>query len=342
MASPHKIKVHIKNNHHAPGIFPNTPSGEEIFTITRERYDAAAAAFPEVAARLDVCIDWDTDNFAASMATAETLVTWNLPTENLARVAPRLKWIHITGAGVEHLVPMDWLPPGVALVNSKGVHAVKAGEFGLMAILMLNNKMPALISNQKKAVYDSIYSTPIAGKTVAVIGVGNIGKAVAAHAKALGFHVIGVSRHGNPVDGVDEIFPVAQLDAVLPRADFVFVVTPLTEETRNLVDRRRLALMKPGAGLVNIGRAAVVDYQALVEKLETGALSGAILDVFDEEPLPADSPLWNVPNLILTPHVSADDGNEYAALTLKLFFENMRRHLNGEPLENQVRTDLGY
>ena len=100
--------------------------------------------------------------------------------------------------------------------------------------------------------------------------------------------------------------------------------------------------MKPGAGLVNIGRAAVVDYQALVEKLETGALSGAILDVFDEEPLPADSPLWNVPNLILTPHVSADDGNAYAALTLKLFFENMRRHLNGEPLENQVRTDLGY
>ena len=342
MASPHKIKVHIKNNHHAPGIFPNTPSGEEIFTITRERYDAAAAAFPEVAARLDVCIDWDTDNFAASMATAETLVTWNLPTENLARVAPRLKWIHITGAGVEHLVPMDWLPPGVALVNSKGVHAVKAGEFGLMAILMLNNAVPALIENQKKAVYDSIYSTPIAGKTVAVIGVGNIGKAVAAHAKALGFHVIGVSRHGNPVDGVDEIFPVAQLDAVLPRADFVFVVTPLTEETRNLVDRRRLALMKPGAGLVNIGRAAVVDYQALVEKLETGALSGAILDVFDEEPLPADSPLWNVPNLILTPHVSADDGNAYAALTLKLFFENMRRHLNGEPLENQVRTDLGY
>ena len=342
MASPGKIKVHIKNNHHAPGIFPNTPAGEEIFTITRERFDAAAAAFPEVAARLDVCIDWDTDNFAASMATAETLVTWNLPTENLARVAPRLKWIHITGAGVEHLVPMDWLPPGVALVNSKGVHAVKAGEFGLMAILMLNNALPALIENQKKAVYDSIYSTPIAGKTVAVIGVGNIGEAVAAHAKAFGFHVIGVSRHGNPVDGVDEIFPVAQLDAVLPRADFVFVVTPLTEETRNLVDRRRLALMKPGAGLVNIGRAAVVDYRALVEKLETGALSGAILDVFDEEPLPADSPLWNVPNLILTPHVSADDGNAYAALTLKLFFENMRRHLNGEPLENQVRTDLGY
>lgn len=342
MASPDKIKVHIKNNHHSPGIFPNTPSGEEVFTITRERFDAAAAEFPDIAARLEVRIDWDTDHFAASMATAETLVTWNLPTENLAQVAPRLKWIHITGAGVEHLAPMDWLPPGVSLVNSKGVHALKAGEFGIMALLMLNNALPAIISNQKKAVYNPLYSTPIAGKTVVVIGVGNIGKAVATHARALGFHVIGVSRHGNPVDGVDEIFTAAQLDTVLPRADFVFVVTPLTEETRNLLDRRRLALLKPGAGLVNIGRAAVVDYQALVEKLENGTLSGAILDVFDTEPLPADSPLWNVPNLIITPHISADDGNAYIALTLKLFFENMRRYLKGEPLNNQVRTDLGY
>ena len=342
MTSPDKIKVHIKNNHHAAGIFPNTPAGEEVFTITRERYDAAAQKFPEVAAKLDVFIDWDTDHFAHSMATAEVLVTWNLPTENLGGVAPRLQWIHIIGAGVEHLTPLDWLPPGVALVNNKGVHAVKGGEFGLMAILMLHTAMPAVISNQAKAVYDSIFSPPIAGKTVAVIGVGNIGRSVAKHAQALGLRVLGVSRHGNPVDEVDEIFPVAQLDAVLPRADFVFVVTPLTDETRNLLSRERLALLKPGAGLVNIGRAAVVDYRALAEKLTSGALSGAIIDVFDQEPLPPTSPLWRVPNLILTPHISSDDGNAYVALTLQLFFENMQRHLNGEPLHNQVRADLGY
>ncbi len=342
MTSSDKIKVHIKNNHHAPNTFPNTPSGEEVFTLTRERFDAAAAEFPEVAAKLDVLIDWDLDNFTASMATAEVLVAWNLPTENLAQVAPRLKWIHITGAGVEHLAPMNWLPEGVTLVNNKGAHAIKGGEFGAMAILMLNNAMPAIIANQARSVYDSIYSTPVAGKTVVVVGVGNIGKAVAKNAKALGLHVIGVSRHGNPVDQVDEIFAVAQLDETLPRADFIFVVTPLTGETRNLINRARLNLLKPGAGLVNIGRAAVVDYSALAEKLEAGALCGAILDVFDKEPLPVDSPLWKVPNLILTPHISSDDGNEYGALTLKLFFENMQRYLNGEPLQNQVRTDLGY
>ena len=342
MTSSDKIKVHIKNNHHAPNTFPNTPSGEEVFTLTRERFNVAAAEFPEVAAKLDVLIDWDLDNFTASMATAEVLVAWNLPTENLAQVAPRLKWIHITGAGVEHLAPMNWLPEGVTLVNNKGAHAIKGGEFGTMAILMLNNAMPAIIANQARFVYDSIYSAPVAGKTVVVVGVGNIGKAVAKNAKALGLHVIGVSRHGNPVDQVDEIFAVAQLDEALPRADFVFVVTPLTGETRNLINRARLDLLKPGAGLVNIGRAAVVDYSALAEKLEAGALCGAILDVFDKEPLPADSPLWKVPNLMLTPHISSDDGNGYGALTLKLFFENMQRYLNGEPLQNQVRTDLGY
>ncbi|MDD9885340.1 MAG: D-2-hydroxyacid dehydrogenase [Gammaproteobacteria bacterium] len=342
MPRPGKIKVHIKNNRHAADTFPNTARGEEVFTITRERYAAAAEAFPDVAARLEAFIDWDTDHFAESMAAAEALVCWNLPTAELARVAPRLKWIHIIGAGVEHLTPMDWLPAGVQLVNNKGVHADKAGEFGAMALLMLHNAMPAVIANQAAAVYDSLYSPSIAGKTVLVIGVGSIGAAVARQAKALRLHVIGVSRHGHAVDGVDEMLTPAGLEAALPRADFVFVATPLTAETRNLISRRRLDLLKPGAALVNIGRAPVVDYAALAEKLRGGELSGAILDVFEQEPLPADSPFWRVPNLLVTPHISADDGNQYVALTLRLFFENMRRYLNGEPLENQVRPDLGY
>ncbi len=337
-----KIKVHIKNNHYSSDTFPNTAEGEEVFTITRKRYETVAAQYPDIAEKLDVFIDWDTDNFNQSMADSDVLVAWNLPTENLDKIAPRLQWIHIIGAGVEHLTPMNWLPPGVTLVNNKGVHAAKGGEFGLMSILMLHNAMPAIMHNQSSAIYDSIYSTPIAGKTVVVIGVGSIGGSVAKHAQSIGLHVIGVSRHGGQVDGVDEIFPVSQLDAVLPRADFVFVVTPLTNETRNLLNRDRLNLFKRGAGLVNIGRAAVVDYQALAEKLENGSLSGAILDVFDEEPLPTDSPYWKVPNLIVTPHVSADDGNVYVALTLKLFFENMQRYLDGAPLANQVKADLGY
>lgn len=341
-ATPQKTKVHIKNNHFSPTTFPNTEEGETVFTITRERYQHSATDYPDIAAQLDVFIDWDTDNFAASMAEAEVLVTWNLPTENLAAIAPRLKWIHIIGAGVEHLTPMDWLPPGVQLTNNKGVHAAKGGEFGLMSILMLHNAIPTITFNQRSAHYDSIYSTPIAGKTLVLIGVGSIGKSVAAHARAIGINVIGVSRHGRPTKEVNQMVSVDQLDTVLPMADFVFVVTPLTDETRNLLNRRRLNLLKPGTGLINIGRAAVVDYAALTEKLKDGSISGAILDVFDEEPLPPDSPCWNVPNLIVTPHISADDGNAYVPMTLSVFFQNMQRYLTGQPLQNQVNPTLGY
>ena len=122
----------------------------------------------------------------------------------------------------------------------------------------------------------------------------------------------------------------------------MFVAVPLTPETRNLLDARRQALMKPGAGLVNVGRAATVDYDALVANLRSGRLSGAVLDVFDPEPLPSGSSLWSAPNLVVTPHVSADDGDSYIALTLDLVFRNLERLLEGRPLVNVVRPELGY
>ncbi|MDB3944948.1 D-2-hydroxyacid dehydrogenase [Gammaproteobacteria bacterium] len=336
------LRVHIKNNHYRPDTFPNTAEGEKVFTITQQRFDEASINHPDVTRELDLSIGWDTDQFEKHMATADVLVTWDLPTEGLAKAAPNLKWIHIIGAGVEHLAPMDWLPTEVVLTNNKGVHAKKGGEFGIMSILMLHNHMPQIIQNQMAGKYDSLYSTPISGKTLVIIGTGSIGRSVARQAKAMGVYVIGVSRHGKNVPEVDEAVPVKDLDSVLPRGDFVFVVTPLTDETVNLLDERRLGLMKPGAGLVNIGRAAVVDYDALVVRLLDGSVSGAILDVFDPEPLPADSKFWKVPNLIATPHISADDGNAYVSLTLELFFNNMRRLINGEALHNQVNTRLGY
>ena len=313
-----------------------------MFTITRERFEAAAGRYPHVARNLDVLIDWDLDRFETSMRTAEVLVTWDLPTADLARVAPKLRLIHIIGAGVEHLCPMDWVPPGVTIVNNRGAHADKAGEYGLMAVLMLHNRLPALFGNQQRAHWESLYSTPIGGRTLLVAGTGSIGAAVAHRCRALGMRVLGVSRHGRPLDAVDEMHTTDRLDDVLPRADFVFVAVPLTPETRNLLDARRQALMKPGAGLVNVGRAATVDYDALVANLRSGRLSGAVLDVFDPEPLPPGSRLWSAPNLVVTPHVSADDGASYVALTLELVFRNLERLQDGRPLVNVVRPELGY
>ena len=337
-----RIRVHIKNNHASPDTFPPTLEGEAVFTITQERFDIAARKHVDVAGHLDVVIDWDLDRFEESMRDAEVLVTWDLPTANLAEVAPNLKWIHIIGAGVEHLCPMDWLPSGVTVVNNRGTHADKGGEFAVMSVLMLHNKMPAILANQPNANWESLYSTPVAGKTAVVIGVGHIGRGAAGRLKTLGLHVIGVSRHGKSVDEVNEMVAVGDLDNVLPRADFVFMATPYTPETDNLLNARRLALLPDGAGVINVGRAGTMDYDALVAGLNSGRIGGAVLDVFDPEPLPESSPLWHVPNLVVTPHVSADDGDAYVPMTLELVFQNLRRYLNNEPLENVVRPELGY
>ncbi len=336
------IKLHIKNNHAGPDTFPSTPESESVFTISKDKYDIAAAKYGELSRQIDTFVDWDTDHFDESMKTAEVLLTWNLPTKNLAEVAPNLKWIHIIGAGVEHLCPMNWVPEGVTITNNKGAHADKAGEFALMAVLMLHNKMPAILSNQRKAVWESLFSTPIEGKTVGLIGVGSIGGGAAKQLSKLPVHIIGVTRHGKPHEYVDEMVAIDQLNAVLPRMDYLFVSTPSTPETNGLFNRERLLSLKPGAGIVNVGRSSVMDYEALADLLVDGHISGAVIDVFDDEPLLADSPLWHAPNFVVTPHVSADDGDNYVPITLDLFFENMRRYQAGEPLMNIVRPELGY
>ncbi|WP_282609952.1 D-2-hydroxyacid dehydrogenase [Pelagibius sp. Alg239-R121] len=337
-----KIKLHVKNNHASPDTFPSTAEGELVFTTTQERWDDAARRHPDVAQHLDVFIDWDCDHFNESMRDTEVLFCWDLPTADLAAVAPNLKWIHILGAGVEHLCPMNWVPDGVQVVNNKGAHSVKAGEFGLMSVLMLHSHIPAIVTNQQSAHWKSLFSSPIAGKTALIVGVGSLGGGAAKQLKTLGLEVLGVNRSGNPHPAVDEMVATDQIDRLLPRADYVFISLPATPETVGLFNRKRLESMKPGAGIINVGRASAMDYDALSDLLRSGHLSGAIVDVFDPEPLPADSPLWSVPNLIVTPHVSADDGDNYVPITLDILFNNLRRYINGQPLENVVRPELGY
>lgn len=332
MSGLERVRLHVKNNR----------AGEPVFRITEQRLAEAAARWPGVAARVDTLVDFDLDRFDESMATAHALVTWDLPTAGLARRAPALRWIHVIGAGVEHLRPLDWLPAGVTLTNNRGVHAEKTAESALMALLMLNNRIPAYATDQRAHRWDPVFTTPAAGKTVAVVGVGAMGHAAARAFKRAGLRVLGVRRGGRPRRYVDRMTGPDRLHEVLAEADFVHVATPLTEETRNLIDGAAMDAMKPGAGLVNFGRGPVVDVDALVVRLRCGRLGGAVLDVHDPEPLPAGSPLWDVPNLILTPHVSSDDDISYIPKTLDLVFDNLGRLLAGRPLRNRVRPTLGY
>lgn len=332
MAGRKKFRLHIKNNR----------AGEDVFRITPARLGAALKRRPDLAARLDCLIDWDLDRFWTSMATAEGLVTWDLPTRDLAARAPRLKWIHVIGAGVDHLAPLDWLPPGVALSNNSGVHTAKFADYAAMALLLLNAGLPRLATAQRARRWDPLFSTPIAGKTVAVVGVGRMGGAVARVAKRLGLQVLGVRRSGRPARHVDQMVRPERLGQVLARADFVVVTAPLTAATQGLIGPAEFARMKPSAGLVNVGRGPVVDVVALAAALRQGRLAGAVLDVFAAEPLPRSSPLWRVPNLVITPHVSSDDLEDYVSRTLDLVLDNAARLLDGRRLRNRVRPKLGY
>src|SRR5208282_1020240 len=168
-----------------------------------------------------------------------------------------------------------------------------------------------MVTNQHQSHWHTVFGSPLRGKTLAVIGVGHIGGTAAKHAKHFGMTVLGVRRSGRGQRYVDEMYKPSELEKVLPRADFVLVTLPHTRETKRLIGQRELELMKPTAGFVNLGRGATVDYEALREMLERERIRGAVLDAFEEEPLPASSPLWQTKNLIVSPHCSSSDVTRY-------------------------------
>jgi len=272
----------------------------------------------------------------------DVLLNPSFPLRSLGRMAPNLRWIHVTGAGIEPLLPLDWLPPNAILTNNSGVHAEKIEESALMMLLMLNARVPQIVSNQRKVLWRQIFTPAIRGKTVLIVGVGDMGGAVAKAAHRLGLRVLGVRRSGGAHPSVDQMFPPEHLDTALGRAHFVVLAMPLTQKTNRMLDLRRLGLMKQGAGLINIGRGGLVDHEALVDALNAGQLSSAILDVFEQEPLPPDSPLWKADNLIVMQHVTSDDEDEYLPKTLDLAFKNAQHLVAGQGLLNVIDPQREY
>ena len=276
------------------------------------------------------------------MKEADVLLGWQFPTTNIREIAPNLKWIHVTSAGVNHLSPFDWMKNDLILTNSSGVHSKKAGEFGLMSILMLQNQMTKIVTNQKNKEFVTLLSKPIEGFKVVVIGTGSLGGSMIKHISKLGAEVIGVNRKGNDVKGCSKVITFDKIDEVLPSADFLYLAVPETEETKGLINKTRLDSLKSTCGIVNIGRHSVLDYKTLRIKLEKNEIAGAILDVFSHEPIPKDSYLWDTPNLIITPHISSDSQGNYIEMVLKIFFKNLKLFLEKKELINQIDRKLGY
>jgi phosphoglycerate dehydrogenase-like enzyme len=316
-----------------------------VFRYTRALIDAAAA---RNSANMATSLGEDLAD-TGWLRTATGLVTSNdilcdprFPLRTLTTAAPHLRWIHVSGAGIEPLLPLDWLPGQVVLTNNSGVHVEKIRESAAMMLLMVHARVPVIMSNQRHSVWQQIFTPSIAGRTVLIVGVGDMGGAAAEAARDLRLRVLGVRRDGGSHPCVERMYRPSEIDQALPLADFLVLAAPLTHETKGLLNRRRCALLKRGAGLINIGRAGLIDDDAMIEALRDGTISSAVLDVYDPEPLPAQSQLWNAPNLLLMPHVTSDDEDLYLPKTFDLVFENAGRLLSGIPLLNIVDRQREY
>jgi len=272
---------------------------------------------------------------------------WNGPAlEAILAAAPRLEWLHQRGAGIDRIPGAVLQASTIVLTNGSGNHAPNIAEHVLALMLAFARGLPALVRAQQASRWAP--PTPrevfeLGGQTLAVLGTGAIGTELATRAAALGLDVIGVRRRadGERPPAFRRVLTIAELDAALAVADHVAIALPLTAATRGLFDARRFAAMKRGAHLYNVGRGPIVDQAALLEALRAGQLAGAGLDVTDPEPLPADSPLWREPNVLITAHSSGNtprSRERYHALLL----ENLRRWLTGEPLLNAIDKRLGY
>ncbi len=312
-----------------------------IFHLTEEKWIEATKRHRLLAKKLKVTIGWDNEILEQSLLSADFMINSFPPKNDLRLRAPRLQWIQTTSAGVDGLMPFTWLPKDIVLTNNTGAHGAKAEESCLMALLMLQSRMPEVIKNQQNRHWQGIFTTPIHGKTVVILGFGDLGQGAGRAAKKLGMPVIAVTRSGKAHRLADKVVKTNQLDKVLPKADFVIVTTPLTAETRGLINKERIQLLKEGAGFINIGRSPIVDYVALADRLQKGELLGAVLDVFDQEPLAPTSTFWETQNLMVLPHISCDDPR-YIDHLYDFWFFNFERFLNGKKLKNIVDRQLGY
>ncbi len=296
-------------------------------------------------------------------AEAEVLYTDGLLPE--PPLAPNLRWVHVHTAGVDHVVEHPLFTEGkVLFTNASGIHATNIAEYVFMMMLAFGHRLPKLLAYQRehhwpqKERYHTLLPQELRESTVGIVGYGSIGREVAHVAQAFGMEILAMKRNvRQPEDSATHyilpgtgdpqgtcfhrLYPPEALISMVRACDFVVLAVPLTEFTRGMFNAEVLAAMKPTAYLINVSRGEVVDEEALVQALKEGRIAGAALDVFTTEPLPPESPLWELPNAIITPHVAGDMAS-YAQRAAALFEENLRRYVAQEPLLNQVDRAQGY
>jgi phosphoglycerate dehydrogenase-like enzyme len=321
-----RLRVHYREDLVPPPRWPGDHVGLEDWGRTRE----------------------EEEEFVAMLAEAEVL--YDFPrghVRDLTEVAPNLRWVQGSMAGAGEVAKKaGLLETDVVVTTASGVYSGPLAEFVVMAMLQHAKNLDRLRRDKAEKAWRPAYTESLEGKTLCIVGLGNIGRAVAERARPFGTRIVGVKRAVRDDDPAwrhaDELYPTGSLHDALDEADYVAVTLPGTPETRHLVDAEAIGAMKRGAYFVNVGRGSVVDEGALVEALRDGRLSGAALDVFEVEPLPRESPLWELEGVIISPHSTDNLPGLTNKLQTDLFCENLRRYLDGESLVNVLDKQLLY
>jgi phosphoglycerate dehydrogenase-like enzyme len=284
---------------------------------------------------------------ADGLQRCDVVYTWILNAAELA-AAPHVKWVHTSAVAVETLCLNELFARGIVVSNTRGVQAVPIAEHVMAVVLALSKQLPFALDHQREGRWAQNQFTGerlpwlLKGKTIGIVGVGTIGSEIARRADAFGMDVVGMRRRvGAAVDGIERMFGPEQLYQFLKQCHVLVIAAPLTPQTHSLLGAEQFAQLPKGAIVVNVGRAKIIDTDALVESLKSGHLGGAALDVYPQEPLPPEHPLWKAPNVILTPHTSGFRQGHWDEV-IELFAENLERFQRGEPLKFRVDPDLGY
>lgn len=280
-----------------------------------------------------------------ALPSAQVLLGWDFRAAELATLwssAENLQWIHWCGAGVDALLFDELVNSDVVVTNARGSFDAPMAEYALGLVLSMAKDFVGTLDAQRRHEWNYRTAQSIQGKKALVVGIGSIGRAIANMLRAVGMQVSAVGRRARSDDiDFDHVHGIDELDQLLGLADYVVLITPLTEQTRGLFNAARLSCMKADACFINLGRGALVDEDALVSALQHKRLAAAALDVFQQEPLPADSVLWDTPNLIVSPHMSGDV-HDYRETMAAQFVDNLRRYRASEPLYNVVNKRLGF
>jgi len=272
--------------------------------------------------------------FSDAAPEADVILNWTGSRDLLQqvwRMAPRVRWVHSRSAGLDELLFPELAESAVPLTNARGVFSEILGEFVIAAVLFFAKGLRRMVRSQEAGAWDPFDTVEVAGQTMGIIGLGDIGKAAARRAEALGLRVVGLGRADGPQGKRD----------LLAQSDYVVLSAPLTLETRGLIGEVELRAMKPAAILINVGRGPLVDEAALIAALRQKRIGGAALDVFDQEPLPPGHPFYAFDNLLLSPH-SADHTQDWQQRAMQLFLDNFDRYRKGQPLRNLVDKRRGY